>query len=129
MPTADSERRDCRLRLEDDAEDDADDDLDPERGMAQDLNALMPQGPESPGEGNRHRHPQGRPGCLGWVRGCHFNVLPSVAPPYLAALPGASVGGAHAAWGGRSAHAGDGLPCSRGVVLLVDAGAHLHLHA
>ncbi len=49
MPTADSERRDCRLRLEDDAKDDADDDLDPQRGMAQDLNALMPQGLEPPG--------------------------------------------------------------------------------
>ena len=49
MPTADSERTDCRLRLEDDAEDDADDDLDTQCGMAQDLNALMPQGPESAG--------------------------------------------------------------------------------
>ena len=48
MPTADSEK-DCRLRLEDDAEDDADDELDPQRGIAQDLNALMPQGPESHG--------------------------------------------------------------------------------
>ena len=44
---------DCRLGKErlpaPDAEDDADDDLDTQRGMAQDLNALMPQGPEPPG--------------------------------------------------------------------------------